>query len=385
MDKKLYIIATHTIPTEHPNAVRLVNLGLIFKAIGYDVTLIGFDTNETRVFDYKDIHCRVYNIPKSKGIIANLQRETIMKKYVSQFFETLDAPRVIVSSMYNCPLQRFLIQYSKHNNIKLIQSVCEWFDRSTFTGIKGLFQYINNRYSLYFQFPRIKNIIAISSLQANYYASRGCNTLVIPTLVDVDEYREINRSARADEKLVIAYAGSPAKKDYIANVIKAIDLLSEEERKKVELRLYGCTEEGLIGLGIKKEFLEGNRETIICHGRIPYSEVKSKIAGADFTVLLRPNMRYANAGFPTKVGESMACGTPVIANITSDLGKYLIDGANSIICDNETPEACAYAIKRAMTISSEEKEKMSVNARDTAGVGFNYITYESSLKDFLSR
>ena len=382
---KIYIFSAHSVPTQHPNSIRLANLGLIFQEIGYEVTLFGFDTSETKTFDYKGIRCITFNIPDRRGIIANIERGNIMKNRVEDFFKTERAPKIILSSIYNSPLQRFLINYSKKVGAKMVQSVCEWFDRSAFHGIKGLFQLINNRFSLYYQIPSVKNVITISTLQAQYYNSRGCNTLVIPTLVDIEEYRGINKSARNDDKLVIAYAGSPAKKDYIANVIKAIDLLSAEERKKVELHLYGCTEDGLIGLGIKKEFLQENKESVICHGKIPYSEVKLRISEADFTVLLRPNKRYANAGFPTKVGESMACGTPVIANITSDLGKYLIDGANSIICENETPEACACAIKRAMTISSEEKEKMSVNALDTAGVGFNYITYESSLKDFLSR
>lgn len=381
---KIYIFSAHSVPTQHPNSIRLANLGLIFQEIGYEVTLFGFDTSETRTFDYKGIRCITFNIPDRRGIIANIERGNIMKNRVEDFFKTERAPKIILSSIYNSPLQRFLINYSKKEGAKMVQSVCEWFDRSAFHGIKGLFQLINNRFSLYYQIPSVKNVITISTLQAQYYNDRGCNTLVIPTLVDIEEYREINKSARTDDKLVIAYAGSPAKKDYIANVIKAIDLLSAEERKKVELHLYGCTEDGLIGLGIKEKFLKDNSETIICHGRIPYSEVKGKIAEADFTVLLRPNKRYANAGFPTKVGESLACGTPVIANITSDLGKYLVDGVNSIICENEDPRSCADAIKRALTLSLESKMEMFKNARNTASVGFNYVTYTDCLKDFLN-
>ena len=106
----------------------------------------------------------------------------------------------------------------------------------------------------------------------------------------------------------------------------AVGLLSDEEKGRLALHLYGTVPEQLVMLGIDPAFLEAHRDTVICHGRIPYAEVKGKVADADFTVRLRPNKRYANAGFPTKVGESMACGTPVIANITSDLGKYIIDG-----------------------------------------------------------
>ena len=381
--KKVYIITTHTVPTEHPNAVRLANLGLIFKELGYEVSLVGFDHKPDRTEEYKGMRCLVYNIPNAQGISANLKRGRYVKSMVAALLESEETPEIIVSSMYNCPLQRYLISHAKKNNIKLIQTVCEWFDKSAFPGLKGKVKLINNRYSLYCQFPRVGNIIAISTLQAGYYAERGCNTVVIPTLVDSEEYDGVTAYYTPNTKLAIAYAGSPAKKDYLANVIRAIGLLSEEERAGIELHLYGCTTEGLIGLGIDEKFLKDNERTIICHGRIPYCEVKEKIAKADFTVLLRPNMRYANAGFPTKVGESMACGTPVIANLTSDLGKYLVDGSNAIICENETPEACATALRKALNVPKEELMLMRSNARSTALSSFNWMSYTAELKKFL--
>ena len=106
-----------------------------------------------------------------------------------------------------------------------------------------------------------------------------------------------------------------------------------------------------------------------------HSEVKRQLAVADYTVLLRPNKKYANAGFPTKVGESMAMGVPVIANITSDLGKYLHDGIEGIICDDESPEACAKAIRKALSIDESQRKMMRKNARRQAEESFDYRNY----------
>ena len=52
------------------------------------------------------------------------------------------------------------------------------------------------------------------------------------------------------------------------------------------------------------------------------------------------------AGFPTKVVESLALGTPVITNLTSDLGFCVFDGRNGVILDarseqDASPEAVA--------------------------------------------
>ena len=79
----------------------------------------------------------------------------------------------------------------------------------------------------------------------------------------------------------------------------------------------------------------------------------------------------------------MTCGTPVIANLTSDIGKYLQDGENGIVCENETPKACAVALKKALLLTDEEKTNMRAKAFSTAEVGFNYLAYTEALQVFL--
>ena len=41
------------------------------------------------------------------------------------------------------------------------------------------------------------------------------------------------------------------------------------------------------------------------------------------------------AGFPTKVSESISLGIPVITNNTSDLKKYICNGVNGYMIENE--------------------------------------------------
>lgn len=119
------------------------------------------------------------------------------------------------------------------------------------------------------------------------------------------------------------------------------------------------------------------------HGRIPYSDVQNIIAHSDFTVLLRPNLRYANAGFPTKVGESMMCGTPVIANHTSDLNLYIRDGDTGIVVRNESPEACAEGFRMALKMDKNARNKMRRNARKEAERSFDYKVYTDAMKKFM--
>ena len=81
--------------------------------------------------------------------------------------------------------------------------------------------------------------------------------------------------------------------------------------------------------GISRDKLEINQNMIRCMGRVPRPVVLQTLQETDFTVLIRDaSLRYAKAGFPTKVVESLMSGTPVICNLSSDLDEYLVDGEN---------------------------------------------------------
>lgn len=380
--KKAYIFCQHPIPNEHPNGLRFANLGLILNKLGYEVYLIGCDEKEERRFEHRGIHCYVHDVISGSGFSFSRKREQYRLNYVKNFIEANGIPELVLSGYYNCKAKRYLMRWCKRNKVLLVESIVEWYDRVIFKGVKGFLKFLNDRYFLHIQVPKQKNVIGISTLLCDYYSSRGCNTVYIPTLVDQAEYQGLSHRG-CDGVVTIAYAGSPGKKDYIANVICAIKLLSEEERKKICLHLYGATEEQIVSLGIDEEFLKQNRYCIVCHGRIPYADVKGKIADADFTVLLRPNKRYANAGFPTKVGESMACGTPVIANHTSNLDRYVLDGSTGIVCRDETPGSCAEAFRRVIAMSQDERETMRKNALKMAAEAFSYEVYCSDLDQFL--
>ena len=160
-------------------------------------------------------------------------------------------------------------------------------------------------------------------------------------------------------------------------------LLTIKERNQIELHLYGANKNQLLKLGISEEMMTELTGNIFVHGRIPYVDVQEKIASADFTVLLRPNLRYANAGFPTKVSESMMCGTPVIANHTSDLNLYIRDGETGIVVSDETAEACAEGFRKALRMHAEDKFIMRTAARKEAETAFNYMSYREEMKRFI--
>ena len=388
---RILLFCDFEFPDSCADASRVFNFAQIFRELGHEVHMLGVcysrkaELNGTyKGFEYKMLKTSAHHGLQAGKRIKNLSND--IEKYLSEYVGERKYDAILLSNVYYDHSSIFA-DYSKKHGAKLIVNALEWFDinNATFKGLMGPLKFAKNRIALRSIYKKMGNMIAISSLLDDYYKKRGCNTVRIPTIVDLDEYASVRNKKRvAGDKIIVAYAGVPGKKDYVVNAIKALERLTDEERSHIELHFYGPTVDYFKNSGIDDGVVETYKENVICHGRIPYSEVKERISEADFTILLRPNKRYANAGFPTKVGESMACGTPVIANMTSDLDKYIIDGKTGIVCDDETPMACAAALKRAISMTDEDLCFMRENCLQMSEQAFSYKSYLKAVDDFLA-
>lgn len=386
---KILMFCDFELPNQCANSTRVMNFAKLLIEKGHEVSLLGVTINKElslcgEAFGIPFCMLRAGNWT---GIKAYKRINGIRKDIRTFLQDNTDFDAIILSDVYYDYAKEFL-SYAKKHRAKIIVNALEWFDKNNviFKGLKGKIKFIKNRFALKRIFVKMKNILAISSLLGDYYAKKSCITTVIPTIIDNEEYNEIvQKNKEYGDIINVSYAGDPAKKDYVINAIYALEYLTEQERQRIRLNFYGTTNQKLIANGIKKEILEKYSYNVVCHGRIPYAQVKEKIASADFTVLLRPNKRYANAGFPTKVGESMACGTPVIANLTSDLAKYIIDGKTGIICENESPQACAEAFRKTLALTIEQKQQMRKDTLEMAKSGFDYRSYKEQIEEFLGK
>ena len=386
---RILLFCDFALPDSCADATRVINLAKLLREMGHEVTLLGVQYKADGPVEgsYDGISFDMLRAGPWKGLRAYKRTRGLARSIAAYLAGTASQPfdAVVLSGVYFDFTKQFRA-YSKRYGTKLIGSALEWFDKNNayFRGLGGKINFVKNRVALRHTFVKMKNIFAISSLLDDYYRARGCNTVTVPTIVDLKEYEGVAGAEKTfGDTIRVAYAGAPGRKDYITNAIRALALLSEEERARIELHFYGPRKEALYSLGLSEDVLAGSDDRIVCHGRIPYREVKERIADADFTVLLRPDARYANAGFPTKVGESMACGTPVIANITSDLDQYILDGRTGLVCRDESPEACADAFRRALALTPEERAAMRRATLSMADTAFNYRAYAEAMRSFL--
>ena len=125
------------------------------------------------------------------------------------------------------------------------------------------------------------------------------------------------------------------------------------------------------------------KQYINVHGRIPQTKVENAVRSADFTIFTRPIRRSSNAGFPTKVAESMAVGTPVITNDTGDISLYLKNGVNGFLLGNGTEAEILNVFETLISFDSEQYICMRKNARNTAECNFSYSSYIEEMNSFL--
>lgn len=384
----VYFITYSKLPNNDASAVRIISLAKLFTACGYRTKLVGM--GPTSYLQYKDHEGLCYtslringNNLKTKlinffGFKNRLKNIILNKKNLSEPIEA-----IVISAL---PLNalRYIKKIAKQINTKIFVDCCEWYSPEEFKLRKFDIRYILNVYFVQKYIDKSIYPIAISNYLEEYFRFKGYNTLRIPVIMDI---LNIPFSKHTDkEKFVFVYAGSPGTKDNLKVILLGISLLDKQEIEKIELRIFGITKKQLINkFEISEEIINKLGNSIKIFGRVSRQEVLNNLEKADFTVLMRsPILRYAKAGFPTKVVESLASATPVICNITSDLGDYICDDENGLVVKEFTPEAFSNTLKRALHLTTEQRKKMCESARKCAENFFDYRLYINEIDELIN-
>ncbi len=382
--ENILILSTDKYPNGDAGAVRQHALAKLLLARGHNVLHIGLgeSTNfKPKIFDGVSYLSFRFN---ANNLIIRLSSFLFFKERLKRYINNNCYSIIIV---VNTPLNAllWLKKYSRSNNIILIHDCVEWYSPEQFKYGKFAINYIVKNYVNQNILDCNFRIIAISRYLQNYFEQKRIITERIPAIVDVYSIKFEKLITR--HKIVIQYAGTPGRKDYLYEVIKGFSLLSKAELKKLTIRIIGVTREQLTYLcGISKNDIEYLAENIEFSGRISRNQVLEKLKSADFTFLMRsPVQRYARAGFPTKFVESLATGTPVICNLTSDMGDYIVDMGNSVVVPDCSSSSFKAVIQKILQLSFKDRQIMQKSARETAEKYFDYRLYFNEVERLLKK
>ena len=377
------------LPIYDAAAARVLNMAKAIRDGGHRVTLFSWggryrQNDKTAEGNYYVDGFRYIitnELDASGGFVSRvkgrLTRGETTKNLLSHWPDKIDA---IIA--YNGSLINWLITFCRHRDIKLINDMTEWYSNSELR----LSERIPYLYSMSVIQKRVKNKIVISSYLDKYYSMT--HNVIVPATCDISESKwkenlDYARGVAGDfYGITLIYAGNPAHKDQVHHVINAVQHLLEEGTA-IRFLILGTTRESYLSnysVLLKTRELHRN---IVFLGQLSQEVIPSFYHLADFMVLLREQTRKSNAGFPTKFAESFISGTPVIANLTSDLGLFLKDGENGFVVEEPSEQAVYRTLKeRVVGMSRDQITSMKASVKMVSG-RFDYHAYVEPISEFM--
>lgn len=371
----IVFITTASFPYGAATSSRTRNLVKLFKYVGHNVHVISDVLNESsKPFD----DCTYEAVKYKRGVSIG---EQVLESLVNYNKDN----RIDIVCM-NAKSDRFWIitDYCKKNNIKVVIESCEWYDYTNFKKGKEDDEFKQNEKMIKEGFKIVDGFISISRLLDNHNNSIGRNSVRIPTILDSEEIKCLNTTSN-NQYIQLVYTGRPGKSKEILKPIILSIIHNKKIYENIHLDVYGVNFIQLMRNLNYNIFLWKNaRKYVKIHGQVDQISIKEIIMKADFQIFVRPNRKSSNAGFPTKLGESMMAGTPVIANDTGDIGLYLKDKHNGYIIDGVTEKDVTSVLIQVLKLNTREKKLMRENARKDAEEYFDYRNYEFEIRKLIA-
>jgi glycosyltransferase involved in cell wall biosynthesis len=384
-------------PTGDAGAARVLGVAEALRQAGHEIVFFGIEKEvrpedklangsyQYQGFTYVPSPIPgVSNLAKLRRVWGQTTGSLILDRLGKWGFSRFDAVIVYQGSS---PLLWRLKKLCDLHAVACLCDVVEWYDARQIVGGAMSPLRWDSEIRMRVMQPEIGWIIAISSYLEEYYRnyeSKGCRTIRIPTLINLDDplWQPVDNRAPGNSFRLV-YAGKRGKKDLLGNVLKGVSI-ARAAGLDVIIELLGVSQQqvyGCLGPTADRE-LQTLGPGIVLSPRVERTKVPPILGAADFVPLLRPDQRFAHAGFPTKIVEALSLGVPVIANLTSDLGLYLKDGYNAFLCEDEAPATFARTLQRAAS-AREHWVRMRDNARQTAKEHFDYRRYTVALSRFV--
>lgn len=216
------------------------------------------------------------------------------------------------------------------------------------------------------------HLIVISDKLKNYYSRfyPEKKITMIPIVVDFNRFEE-NAGTGFFPSYTVGYLGSFGAKDGVAGLIKgfkgALNAIPN-----LKLKLIGFNPHRReTNIELRKHKLNGQVEK---SGQITYDQVPHWLSRCDLLVMNRTNMIYSHYGFPTKLGEYLATGTPTICSKVGEIDKYLEHGVSTYFIEPDNDNALSEAIVNRYQ-NYEKFNNLGQRGRQVALLNFDYQKY----------
>ena len=239
-------------------------------------------------------------------------------------------------------------------------------------------------------FPQFDGIVAISEslkVVAEQYGKKCRPILKIPILLDTEMHLIEKEGEKPLEELYLFHAGTLSEqKDGILSYIKGyVEAASKLIHNGKILKLVLTNQSSYVWSVIEQLLKDANLfENLIITGYLNRQELINWMSHSSVLVINKPDSFQNQYNFPTKLGDYLLSGRPVICGSKHmELNKYLIHKKNCIQVEPNSPEAIAESIIE-LILTPELANEIGANGRKSALANFDYQVHSERLKEFFS-
>ena len=332
---KLYIVSGEYQPNSAPHN-RLVSFLNAFERAGVDAELVYIYPNWSGVKPalvgrYEHINVRYLyegRISFNRRLIAKLCTRFITRRLVRRL-EVGDKVFVFDGSVILGALNR-------NKGVEVYHEMTEHPDVMVWRLPHWKVRYLNNC-------KKLSGLFVISTSLKKYFANIGVpedRIHIINMTVDPQRFEGVEKQPTDDK--YIAYCGTASNnKDGVNRLIEAFAIVA---KKHSDVKLY------IIGKAPSETDESGNlqlvealgiKDRVVFTGVISAKEMPQMLTNAAVLALARPNNLQAQNGFPTKLGEYLLTGNPVVVTKVGDIPLFLKDGESALLADPDSVEEFA--------------------------------------------
>lgn len=362
MDSVIIIVSAYKPNTAPTN--RLLSFLSGFDELGVKVDVVFLYPNEKR----EELNDSVYKNISTRHLWRQRHSRTKLSKYIYSFIDAHRFAKRLAphSKVLLMGASEYLPIFASRSDISVYQERTEHYNVAKLRPA-----FLQNRYLKFV--PKLCGMFVISTALKEAFMGIGAkNVTVVNMIVDANRFYGLKKSERKDK--YIAYCGTASNnKDGVDDLIKAFSIVHSSHP---DIKLY------IMGKAPTKEDSSGNlalvdsldlSPSVVFTGIIPADEMPQMLVNASVVALARPDSLQARCGFPTKLGEYLLSGNPVVVTRVGDIPAFLQDGKTALLAEQHNPESFANSLLWALD-NEKEAKVIGQAGREVALRCFNYKT-----------
>lgn len=221
---------------------------------------------------------------------------------------------------------------------------------------------------------KLDGLFVISKGLMSYFAAQGVsNDKIVLFNMIVDNTRFDGIEKQETEAKSIVFCGSFKNSiDGVDALIKSFAIVAPQYPDVMLHILAPINKESKDFLDCEKLVVDNGLGNRVCfEGIVPYNEVPQRLKNASILALFRPDCMQAKYGFPTKLGEYLLSGNPVVVTSVGEIPLYLENQRSVLLAVPDSPEAFAANLLWALN-NPNEAAMIGENGKQVALEQFNY-------------